>query len=139
MPISETGTATLGISVARTLRRKANTTRITSVTEISSVRSTSCREARIVGVRSSTMDRVIALGMEASNCGSTSRMWSTVSMIFAPGCRKMTTTTDGLPLDSPVVRRSSTESSTLATSDNCTAAPLRYVTISGMYSSALRI
>jgi hypothetical protein len=37
VPISETGTATLGMSVARTLRKKTNTTRITSAMEITSV------------------------------------------------------------------------------------------------------
>ena len=52
VPISDTGTATLGISVARPLRRNRNTTRITSTTEIASVRSTSRSEARIVVVRS---------------------------------------------------------------------------------------
>ena len=40
VPISETGTATLGMSVARGLRRKMNTTSTTSTTEPSSVRST---------------------------------------------------------------------------------------------------
>ena len=33
-----------------------------------------------------------------SNCGSSARMRSTVSMMFAPGSRKMMTITDGLPL-----------------------------------------
>ena len=37
VPISDTGTATLGISVARQSRRNANTTQITSPIEISSV------------------------------------------------------------------------------------------------------
>ena len=41
VPISETGTATPGMSVARPLRRKTNTTRMTRPMEISSVRSTS--------------------------------------------------------------------------------------------------
>jgi len=72
--MSETGTATLGISVARTLRRKANTTRITSATEIRSVRSTSRSEARIGGVRSSVTVRLMPPGMAASSCGSSSRM-----------------------------------------------------------------
>jgi len=34
VPISETGTATLGINVARTFRRKTNTTRMTSEIEM---------------------------------------------------------------------------------------------------------
>ena len=72
--MSETGTATLGMIVALTFRRNANTTRITSVTEIISVRSTSCNDARIVGVRSSTTASEMARGMDASNCGICSRM-----------------------------------------------------------------
>ena len=52
VPSSETGTATLGISVERTLRRNTNTTRITSAIEISIVSSTSRTEARMVVVRS---------------------------------------------------------------------------------------
>ena len=54
VPINDRGTAMLGIMVARTVRRNANTTRITRTTEISSVISMSCTEARIVVVRSIT-------------------------------------------------------------------------------------
>ena len=39
--MSETGTATLGMSVARGLRRKRKTTRMTRQIEMTSVRSTS--------------------------------------------------------------------------------------------------
>ena len=52
VPISDTGTATLGINVARTLRRNAKTTRTTRMIAMISVRSTSCSEVRIVIVRS---------------------------------------------------------------------------------------
>ncbi len=51
VPISDTGTATLGMRVERTLRRKTKTTRMTSTIEITSVISTSCTEARMVRVR----------------------------------------------------------------------------------------
>ena len=50
VPISETGTAMLGIAVMRGLRRKTKTTTNTSRTEMTSVRSTSFTEARIVTV-----------------------------------------------------------------------------------------
>ena len=53
VPISDTGTATLGIRVARALRKNRNTTRITSATEIIRVNSASCSEARMFGLRSS--------------------------------------------------------------------------------------
>ena len=104
MPISETGTATLGISVARTLRRNRNTTRITSTIEIISVRSTSCTDARIVVVRSSTIVKSIAAGIEAFSEGSAARMRSTVSMMFAPGCRKMISRIAGFPFTKPAAR-----------------------------------
>ena len=70
--MSETGTATLGISVARQFRRNKKTTRITRPIAISSVRSTSRRLARMVVVRSITTLRSIACGIDACNCGNTS-------------------------------------------------------------------
>ena len=50
VPISDTGTATLGMKLDRRFRRKIKTTRMTRNTEISSVVSTSCTEARMVTV-----------------------------------------------------------------------------------------
>ncbi len=44
----------------------------------------------------------------------------------------------GLPLASPIERRSSTESCTSATSDSRTAAPFRHATSRGRYSLAKR-
>ena len=49
----------------------------------------------------------------------------------------MMTSTAGLPLEMPALRKSCTESITSATSDSRTGAPLRYVTISGAYSAAV--
>src|SRR5271154_7311946 len=95
VPIKETGTATLGMRVARTLRRKRKTTRITSPIDMASVRSTSLTDARMVVVRSSIMVNSIAAGMEAFKEGMEARMRSTVSMILAPGCRKMINKTPG--------------------------------------------
>jgi hypothetical protein len=123
VPINETGTTTLGISVARMLLRNAKTTRMTRAIEIIRVRSTSRTEARMVVVRSCGVSSFIVGGMSAWSCGSSAMMRSTVSMMLAPGCRKMTTMTAGLRLAFPAVRVSSTESSTRATSDSRTAAP----------------
>ncbi len=50
VPIRETGTATLGIKVARTSRKNTKTTNTTRTIEITSVRSTSRTEARMVTV-----------------------------------------------------------------------------------------
>ena len=123
--ISETGTATVGIRVERTLRRNTKTTSVTRTTAISSVRSTSCREARMVVVRSSTTPRSMAPGIAAASRGSSARTRSTVSMMLAPGWRKMMTSTAGRPLASPALRTSSTESSTRATSPIATGRPSR--------------
>jgi len=87
VPISETGTATLGISTARALRRNANTTRITRQIAMSSVTSTSCSEARIVVVRSIIIRTLMPCGIDASSAGSDAVMRSTVSMMFALGWR----------------------------------------------------
>ena len=85
VPINETGTATLGINVARRFRKKRNTTSMTRLIEMIRVRSTSRTDARIVVVRSSTTLTSMAVGMEALSDGIASRILSTVSMIFAPG------------------------------------------------------
>ena len=104
--INDTGTATLGIRVARPLRKKRNTTSTTSDTEISSVRSTSRNEARMVVVRSIMTERSIALGIDARSDGRSAVTASTVSMMLAFGCRLMITSTDGRPLADPALRRS---------------------------------
>ena len=101
--------------------------------------STSRSDPRIVGDRSMATASVTAPGMEASSCGSRARTRSTVSMMFAPGCRNRITSTAGFPLASPAARRSSTESCTSATSDSRTADPFLYPMTSGMYWFAVRI
>ena len=99
--MSEMGTAIAGMSVARALRRKRNTTRITSATEIASVRSTSRSDARMVVVRSICMSRSMAAGIEARNSGMSAITRSTTSMMFAFGWRLMMSITAGLPLATP--------------------------------------
>ncbi len=58
VPMIEVGTATLGIAAARTLRRKANTTRITSTTAMISVFCVSASDWRMVFERSTAMRQV---------------------------------------------------------------------------------
>ena len=122
---SDTGTATLGINVARQLRRNRKTTRTTRQTATTSVRSTSRNDARMVVVRSITTSTLIALGMDARSCGSIAVMLSTVSIMLAFGCRVMMISTEGLPLEEPELRRSCTESTALPKSVSLTAEPLR--------------
>src|ERR1700733_12263040 len=124
VPINETGTATLGIRVARTFRRKRKTTKMTRPIDIASVRSTSLTDARMVDVRSNIMVKSIAAGMEAFKKGMDARMRSTVSIILAHGCREIISKMEGLPLTKPAARMFSTESTTLAKSESFTAAPL---------------
>src|ERR1700679_2100932 len=97
VPTSETGTATLGIMVARTFLRKKKTTNTTRMTERTSERSTSLRLARMVVVRSKTLVISMADGMVAFSDGTAALMRSTVSIMFAPGWRKMIMVTEGLP------------------------------------------
>ena len=69
VPINETGTATLGIMVARGLRKKKKTTSTTRPMEMSRVRSTSSTEARMVVVRSRTIVALMPCGRMASRNG----------------------------------------------------------------------
>ena len=124
-PMIEVGTATLGIAAARTLRRNANTTRITSTTAMTSVFSVSCSDCLMVFERSTATVRSTSPGSDAIRRGSSARTPSTAWMMFAPGWRDRITATPGLPLTRPAFRRSSTESRTSATSPSRTGAPLR--------------
>ena len=99
--MSDAGTATLGTSAARKLRRNRNTTMTTSATASNSERCTSRTEARSVGVRSDTICTSIAAGMEASSCGNKARTRSTASRMFAPGCLYTCSRMAGLPLATP--------------------------------------
>ena len=97
VPMRDTGTATLGMSVARGLRKKMKTTRTTSTTEPMRVRSTVATEARMVVVRSRTIVVVMPWGNTASRKGSWALILSTVWMMLAPGWRKMMQVTALLP------------------------------------------
>ena len=125
VPISDMGTAILGINAARLLRKNKNTTSTTRITEAMRARSTSCSAARMVGVRSIASDKSMAPGIDARSCGSKRFTRSTVSIMLAPGCRFKITSTAGLPLASPALRKSCTESLTSAISLSRTAVPLR--------------
>src|SRR5690242_6793683 len=128
----------LGIIVAQTFRRKANTTRMTKPIEIKIVYSMSLMEARIVVVRSTRTWKLIVGGIDALNVGNNSFTRSTVSMMLAQGCLRTWITTAGFPLARPTFLRSSNESSTFATSDNRMGLPFLKATINGRYSTALK-
>jgi hypothetical protein len=85
VPTIDTGTAALGISAARALPRKTNTTRITRPTAIISVASVSRSEARIVVERSDASITSTSAGSAGFSCSICLRTLSTVLMILAPG------------------------------------------------------
>ena len=87
VPISESGTATLGMVVAEKFLRNKNTTITTSPMASINSNSTSFTEARIVVVRSVRICTLTALGKEACSCGSSFLIRSTTSIMLAPGCR----------------------------------------------------
>ena len=101
VPASDTGTATLGMTAARPLRKKRNTTNMTSPTDSTSAFSTSRSEARMVGERSDTTFKSMADGMLACKWGSKARTLSTDSMMLAPGALNSSNKMAGLPLATP--------------------------------------
>ena len=104
VPISDTGTATLGISVARTLRRNSEHHQRSPAPPRSpaSARRRAARRGWSACGPAPRRGRWRA-GSRRCSCGSSSRMRSTVSMMLAPGCRKMISSTAGLPFDEPGV------------------------------------
>ncbi len=85
VPTSESGTATLGMIVAETLRRNRKITMTTRATASRSSNCTSETEARIVVVRSVSNFTSMLPGSEACNCGSNALTRLTVSITLAPG------------------------------------------------------
>ena len=86
-PMSDTGTATLGMMVALTLRRNRKITRTTSPTASRSSICTSSTEPRMVVVRSVSTATCTDAGRVLCSWGSSLLMRSTTSMTFDPGCR----------------------------------------------------
>src|SRR6516162_3128888 len=98
--------------VAQTFLRNAKTTKMTSMIEITRAISTSWTEARMVVVRSTATVRCNDGEIEARRKGSRAIRRSTVSIMLAPGWRKMAMSTPGFPFERPRLRESSTESTT---------------------------
>ncbi len=109
-----------GISVARALRRNRKITNTTRPMDSIRVNCTSSTEARIVSVRSTTTAIATAAGMARCKPGSAALIAATVETMLAPGCRWMSSTTAGLPLNQPATRSFSTPPITVPTSDSRT-------------------
>ena len=127
----DSGTATLGMIVADTLRRNRKITSTTSATVSSSENCTSCTEARIVTVRSVRIETFTSAGRLAWSWGSNFLIRSTTWMMLAPGWRWMFTITAGCSLLHAASFEFSTSSRTVAISERTTGAPLRYATTTG--------
>ncbi len=123
--ISDSGSATAAMMVARMVRRNSSTTSTTSTTLSTSVNCTSRIEARIVVVRSWTTVRSMPTGMARCSRGSSRLMRPTVSITLAPGWRWMSMTTAGVPWYQPPTLAFSSPSTTCATSPSSTGALLR--------------
>ena len=132
------GTATVGMTVARALRRKTNTTSTTRPTLRSKVSCTSRTEARMVPLRSSASWTSMAGEMALVSCGRSAFTRSMTSMMFAPGWRRTIMTTERLPSNQPATRVFSTRSTTRATSRSRTGLPFEKPTMSGSQSAATR-
>jgi hypothetical protein len=166
VPISEIGTATLAMTVARRLPRNAKITSTTRATASSSSFSTSATEARMPVVRSASTSTCTDAGNPACSCGNCCLIASTVAITFAPGCRCTLTMIAGISVPASPSRQSlattsaaasapvggcrahespahapscvfSAASTTLATLSSRTGAPLRYATMRLRYSSAV--
>ena len=125
VPSSETGTATVGMRPARGSRRNANTTRITRTTAID-------QRALDIVDRSADGRRTVFNDIELDVAGDRrfelrQRRRYAIDRTddIGAGLRKTSTSTAGAPFANPKLRRFSTESSTSATSESRTAAPLR--------------
>ena len=123
--ISDSGSATPAMIVARMVRRKMNTTSTTSPTASTSVNCTSRIEARIVSVRSCTTASLAPTGRMRRSRGSSAWMFWTVCTTLAPGWRRMSMITACWPLYQPETLAFSSPSTTSATSRSITGLLLR--------------
>ena len=96
VPTIDSGTATAGITVARTDRRNRKITITTSAMVSISSNSTSFTDARMVFVRSVKISRFTPAGSDCLSCGKIFCTAFTTPMMFAPGCRWIFRITAGL-------------------------------------------
>ncbi len=92
---------------------------------MTSVSCTSATEARIISVRSTTMDSSVPAGSARSRERNCARSAATVATMFAPGWRCTSTSTAGRPLYHAPVSVFSSPSTAVPTSLSRTGAPLR--------------
>ena len=129
VPTKDSGTATLGITVALALRKNMKITITTSATASKSSNSVSSTEARMVVVRSAITCTSIEAGSVARSLGSSALTRSTVWITLAPGWRCTLRMTPGVRSDQAARRRFSASSTICATSLSRKGFPLRQAMI----------
>ena len=125
VPTIEVGSASVGMIVARTLRRKRKITSTTRPIASTSENWTSSTDCRIEIERSLSTSRLTEAGSCFLNCGISARIASTTATVFVPGCRCTAMVTLRRPLNQLATRLFSTLSITFATSPRRTGEPLR--------------
>ena len=124
VPASASGTDTPAAIVGVARRRKTNTTIMTSRTVAPSVHSISSTLARIVPVRSASVEISIAAGIHCFSSGSSAFTRSTVSMTLASPCLVMRSSTAGCLLNQAIERRLRVASRMVAMSERRRKLPL---------------
>ena len=139
VPASASGTEIPAAIVGVIRRRNANTTPITRNAVASSVNCMSSTLARMVPVRSTSVEISTPAGIHCLISGISALTRSTVSMTLASPCLVIWISTAGCLLNQAIERLLRTESSTSATSDSRTKLPPELLMMMSRNSSAVRI
>ena len=139
VPASASGTETPAAIVGVSRRRKTNTTSMTRNAVASSVNCMSSTLARMVPVRSTSVEISTPAGSHSFSSGSSARTLSTVSITLASPCLVIWIRTAGCLLNQAIERVLRTESSTSATSARRTKLPPELLTMMSRNSAAVRI
>ena len=139
VPASASGTETPAAIVGVIRRRKTNTTSMTRKAVAISVHCMSWTLARMVPVRSTSVEISTPAGSHSFSSGISALTRSTVSMTLASPCLVIWISTDGCLLNQAIERLLRTESSTSATSDSRTKLPPELLTMMSRNSAAVRI
>ena len=125
VPMTESGMATDGMRVARTLRRKRKMTSTTRAMASTRVNSTSRTDSRIMSDLSERISSCTDGGIWARNVGSSCFTASTTATVFVPGCFCTASTIPRVPRNQLAMRVFSTLSSTWPSCPRRTGEPLR--------------
>ena len=139
VPASASGTETPAAIVGVSRRRNTNTTSMTRNAVASSVNCMSSTLARMVPVRSTSVEISRPAGSHRFSSGSKAFTRSTVSITLASPCLVIWISTAGCLLNQAIERLLRTESSTSATSARRTKLPPELLMMMSRNSAAVRI